>query len=199
MKAVIGAILLDDEARLPARAGDGRYGKVREPVLRVTAWARAFNATSKSGEFHIRTTDQIGQSPMRAPSVFNFFRPGFVPPGSSIATQKLVAPELQINTESQVTAYINFMKDAVEQGYGDFGARDVSSSYASEVALASTPDALIDRLDLLLTGQRLSAATRAAMRTAITSVPTSANNSALNRVRIAVLLALCSTEFLVQI
>ena len=199
MKAVIRAILLDDEARLPARSGDGRHGKVREPVLRLTAWARAFNANSKSGEFRIRTTDQIGQSPMRAPSVFNFYRPGFVPPGSAIAAQKLVAPELQINTESQVTAYINFMKDAIEQGYGDFGARDVFSSYASEIALASNPDALIDRVDLLLTGQRLSLATRSAMRTAITSVPTTANNAALNRARIAVLLALCSPEFLVQV
>jgi uncharacterized protein (DUF1800 family) len=199
MKAVIRAILLDDEARLPATAGDGRHGKVREPVLRVTAWARAFNASSKSNEFRIRTTSQIGQSPMRAPSVFNFYRPGFVPPGSAIATQKLVAPELQINTESQVTAYINFMQDMVEKGYGNFGDRDVSSSLASEVALASNPDALIDRVDLLLTGQRLSAATRSAMRRAIDSVPTTASNAALNRARIAVLLALCSPEFLVQI
>lgn len=199
MKAVIRAILLDDEARLPARAGDGRHGKVREPVLRLTAWARAFNASSKSGEFRIRTTDAIGQSPMRAPSVFNFYRPGFVPPGSAIATQKLVAPELQINTESQVTSYINFMKDAVEQGYGADNSKDVASSYGTEVGLASNPDALIDRVDLLLTGQRLSLATRSAMRTAITSVPTTANNAALSRARIAVLLALCSPEFLVQI
>ncbi len=199
MKAVLRAVLLDDEARLPASSGDGRHGKVREPVLRVTAWARAFNASSKSGDFRIRTTDQIGQSPMRAPSVFNFYRPGFVPPGSAIAAQKLVAPELQINTESQVTAYINFMQDTVEKGYGDFGARDVGSTYANEVALAATPDALIDRVDLLLTGQRLSPATRTAMRRAIDSVPTTANNSALTRARIAVLLALCCPEFLVQI
>ncbi len=199
MKAVLRAILLDVEASLPARAGDGRHGKVREPVLRLTAWARAFNATSKSGEFRIRSTDQIGQSPMRAPSVFNFYRPGFVPPGSAIATQKLVAPEFQINTESQVTSYINFMKDAVEQGYGADNSKDVASSYDSEASLASTPDALIDRVDLLLTGQRLTLATRSAMRTAIASVPTTASNAALTRARIAVLLALCSPEFLVQV
>ncbi|MFM7331549.1 MAG: DUF1800 family protein [Brachymonas sp.] len=199
LKSVLRAILLDNEARLPARAGDGRHGKVREPVLRVTAWARAFNASSKSGDFTIRSTDQIGQSPMRAPSVFNFFRPGFVPPGSAIAAARLVAPELQINTESQVTAYINFMQDMVEKGYGNFGDRDVFSSYASEIALATTPDALIDRVDLLLTGQRLSVLTRSAMRTAITSVPTTATNAALNRARIAILLAPCSPEFLVQV
>ena len=199
MKAVIRAILLDDEARLPARAGDGRHGKVREPVLRVTAWARAFGATSKAGDFRIRGTADIGQSVLEAPSVFNFYRPGFVPPGSAIATAGLVAPELQINTESQVTAYLNFMSDLVEKGYGDSGARDVASSYASEVALASNPDALIARVDLLLTGQRLSLATRDAMRRAIVSVPNTNSNAALNRARIAVLLALCSPEFLVQV
>jgi uncharacterized protein (DUF1800 family) len=199
MKAVLRAILLDDEARLPATIGDGRNGKVREPVLRLAAWARAFNASSKSGEFRIRTTDQIGQSPMRAPSVFNFYRPGFVPPGSAIANQKLVAPELQINTESQVTSYLNFMSSVVETGYGADNSKDVASGYTSEVALASNPDALIDRVDLLLTGQRLSSATRSAMRRAIESVPTTASNAALTRSRIAVLLALCSSEFLVQV
>jgi uncharacterized protein (DUF1800 family) len=197
MKAVIRAILLDDEARLPARTGDGRQGKAREPVLRLTAWARAFAASSKTGEFRIRQTSSIGQSPLSAPSVFNFFRPGFVPPGSAIAAAGLVAPELQIITESQVTAYLNFMSDVVEKGTGE--NRDVSSSYAKEVALASNSVALIDRVDLLLTGQRLSIATRNAMRTAIESVPVTATNAALNRARIAVLLALCSPEFLVQI
>ncbi len=194
MKAVIRAILLDDEARLPGKSGDGRHGKVREPVLRVTAWARAFEASSKTGEFRIRQTGQIGQSVMEAPSVFNFYRPGFVPPGSAIATAGLVAPELQINTESQVTAYLNFMASAVENGTGD--NRDVSCTYAAEVALASNPAALIDRVDLLLTGQRLSPTTRSAMLKAINSVPAT---SALQRARTAVLLALCSPEFLVQI
>lgn len=196
MRAVILAILLDDEARLPPRTGDGRHGKVREPVLRLTAWARAFNASSNSNEFRVRTTNQIGQSPMSAPSVFNFYRPGFVPPGSAIATQGLVAPELQINTESQVTSYINYMRGVVENGAGD--NNDVFSNLVAEQALASNPDALIDRVDLLLTGQRLSAATRSAMRTAILSVPTTATNANRTRARIAVLLTLCSPEFLVQ-
>jgi uncharacterized protein (DUF1800 family) len=197
MKALIRAVLLDDEARLPAKAGDGRHGKVREPVLRLTAWARAFGATSDSGEFRIRQTNNIGQTPLSAPSVFNFYRPGFVPPGSAIGAQKLVAPELQINTESQVTSYLNFMSDVVEKGTGD--NRDVKCSYTAEMALAATPDALIDRVGLLLTGQRLSPATRASIRTAIDSVAITASNAAATRTRIAVMLAVCSPEFLVQI
>jgi uncharacterized protein (DUF1800 family) len=197
MKAVIRAILLDSEARLQAKAGDGRLGKVREPVLRLTAWARSFGASSASGEFRIRQTNSIGQTPLSAPSVFNFYRPGFVPPGSAIGAQGLVAPELQINTESQVTAYLNFMSGVVENGTGD--NRDVSCGYAAEIALASNPDALIDRVDLLLTGQRMSSATRSAIRTAIESVKITDNNAARTRARIAVMLAVCCPEFLVQI
>jgi uncharacterized protein (DUF1800 family) len=201
MQAVIRAILLDAEARSPARSGDGRHGKVREPVLRLTAWARAFGATSTSGEFRIRETSWpgwgIGQTPLRPPSVFNFFRPGHVPPGSAIAGAGLVAPEFQIIGESQVTAYLNFMTYVVERGIGN--NEDVQCRYAAEVALASNPVALIDRVDLLLTGQRLGTATRTAMRTAIESVPTTATNAALNRARIAVLLTLCSPEFAVQL
>ena len=198
MKAVIRAILLDDEARLPPRTGDGRQGKVREPVLRLTAWARAFAASSKTGDVRIRqTTNNIGQTPLSAPSVFNYYRPGFVPPGSAIATAKLVAPEMQIITESQVTGYINFMSDSVTNGMGE--GQDLTCSYTAEMALASNPTALIDRMDLLLTGKRMSLSTRSALRTAIESVPLTATDAKLNRARIAVLLTLCSAEFLIQI
>ena len=200
MKAVIRAVLLDSEARSPALSGDGRHGKVREPVLRLTAWARAFGASSASGDFRIRETSWpgwgVGQTPLRPASVFNFYRPGYVPPGSAIANAGLVAPELQIIGESQVTAYLNFMSSVVESGIGK--DNDVLCRYASEVAAASNPGVLLDRLDLLLTGQRLSASTRSAIRTAIESVPMTASNAALNRVRIAVLLTLCSPEFMVQ-
>ena len=201
MKAVIRAILLDNEACLPARPGDGRHGKVREPVLRLTAWARAFGAISESREFRFRYTKKIGQTPLNPPSVFNFYRPGFVPPGSAIASAGLVAPELQINTESQVTSYLNFMWETMVNGAGEKKGEnlDVTCTYPIETAMASNPVALIERVDLLLTGQRLSSATRSAMRRAIDSVPTTASDAMLKRTRIAVLLALCSPEFLIQV
>jgi hypothetical protein len=37
---------------------------------------------------------------LRSPSVFNFFRPGYVPPNTRIGQQELVAPEFQIANES---------------------------------------------------------------------------------------------------
>ena len=49
LRAVVRAILLDAEARTDANAGGTQYGKLREPILRLAGWARAFGATSPSG------------------------------------------------------------------------------------------------------------------------------------------------------
>jgi uncharacterized protein (DUF1800 family) len=72
------------------------YGKLREPMLRLVAWARAYNVSSAGDNWAIGNTSdaatRLGQSPLRSPSVFNFYRPGYVPPNSSIAKLGLVAP-----------------------------------------------------------------------------------------------------------
>ena len=111
LKAVLKAILLDAEARDAAQLDDPDFGKLREPMLRFAAWARAFNASSASDAWAIGNTSdlatRLGQSPLRSPSVFNFFRPGYVPPNSSIAGASLVAPEFQITNESSVVGYLN--------------------------------------------------------------------------------------------
>lgn len=57
MKAVIKAILLDFEARSPGMVDIPAYGKQREPVLRVSAAARAFRKTPWSGTYSQSATD----------------------------------------------------------------------------------------------------------------------------------------------
>ncbi|MCB1087091.1 MAG: DUF1800 family protein, partial [Verrucomicrobiae bacterium] len=52
------------------------------------------------------TDATLSQSPQRAPSVFNWFLPDYVVPGP-LATAGLVAPELQVATESNVVNVIN--------------------------------------------------------------------------------------------
>jgi uncharacterized protein (DUF1800 family) len=200
MKAVLRAILLDGEARAAGGAEDPRFGKLREPVLRLAAWARAFGATSASGEFRIRSTSnassQLGQTPLRAESVFNFFRPGFVPANTRIAEAGLVAPEFQITGETSVAGYINFMRTVIASGVGQ--GNDVRSDHAAETALAVDAAALVDRIDLLLTGRRLRAGSRAAIRAAVEAIAPSASNAAINRARLAVFLVMVAPEFVVQ-
>ena len=80
MKSVLTAVLMDPEARDNAKANDAQWGKLREPLVRFGTWLRAFDAKSAKGNYTIWNLEDpvssVGQNPLRAPSVFNWFRPG---------------------------------------------------------------------------------------------------------------------------
>ncbi len=196
LRAVVRAILLDDEARSDAALSSTTAGKLREPVLRLTAWARAFGATSPSEAWAIGNTSNpgtsLGQSPLRSPSVFNFFRPGYVPPGSAMAALGLVAPEFQIAHESSVVGYLNYMQTTIASGRGD-----VRADYASWLPLADDPPALVGQLDLVLAGGQLELATRTTIGTAVGAMATGSDTARRNRLHAAILLVMASPEFLV--
>jgi hypothetical protein len=196
LRAVVRAILLDVEARNAAIAAQPTFGKLREPINRLTGWARAFNAASASGAWNTigdtsSTSNRLGQSPGRSPSVFNFFRPGYTPPNTAIATASLVAPEFQITNEPSVIAYVNYMSNLVP-ATGDF-----RPNYGDVVSLATDSAALVNEVDLRL-GARLSDATKTTIRGAVDAISATATNGPANRVYTAVLLTLASSEFLVQ-
>jgi uncharacterized protein (DUF1800 family) len=193
LKAVVRAILLDPEARNPdLNAPD--WGKVREPILRFSGWARAFGANSTNGVWAMPdTTDntiRLAQSPMRSASVFNFFRPRYVPPVTELARRHLVAPELQITDETSVAGYLNFLAIYVDRGW-----EDLQTSYAAEIALAPAPAALVARVALLLAGDAFSDRTAAAIAQAVSSIPPERPR---DRVRAAITLVAATPEYLVQ-
>jgi uncharacterized protein (DUF1800 family) len=195
MKAVIKAVLLDTEARNVSASNTS--GKLREPVLRLANWMRAFHAHSSSGRFQMGTMDDplwgLGQTPMRSPSVFNFFRPDYQPSNTEILKAKLFAPEMQITEEMSVTGYLNFMRDAIQNGTGI--SNDIQADYTAELALADTPEQLVDRINLLLMQNQMSSTLRSNILAAINLNP---GNSKLNRVYLAVFLTMASPEYIVQ-
>ncbi|RJG15041.1 DUF1800 domain-containing protein [Massilia cavernae] len=197
LKAVVRAILLDDEARSPSRLDDPAFGKQREPILRMSAWARAFDADSASGAWKVGNTSnpatRLGQSPLRSPSVFNFFRPGYVPPNSAIAGAGLVAPEFQSTNESSVVGYVNFMQRAVSRGFGD-----VRADYSSLLPLADDAGALLNELNLVLAAGQLSAPTVALLERAVGSMPARSDPARLKRIHAALTLVLAAPEFIIQ-
>ena len=202
MKSVFAAVLLDNEARSPAGLADPGFGRLREPMLRFVQWARSFGAGSTSGNWKIgdlsRPNDQLGQSPLRSPSVFNFFRPGYVPPSTSIAAARRVAPEFQLVNETSVGGYLNFMQNNV---LPKSTGRDVNAAYAGELALVLDPAALVQRLNLLLSANQLPAATQALIVGALASpavTDKSTDAVKLNRVYAAVLLVMASPSYLIQ-
>ncbi len=205
MRATIAAVLLDTEARDISMVAQPGFGKVREPVLRLVAWMRGFTARSASRNYLLGNTDSttssLGQSALRSPSVFNFYRPGYVPPNTSIAAANLVAPEFQILHETSVVGYSNFMRSIVRSGVGSNSPRDIQPDYTKELRLADDPDALIERVDLLLTYGTMSDETKNLIRDAVESVsvnPLLPQSGRENRVHLAVLFALSSPDFIVQ-
>ncbi len=207
MKAVITAILMDPEAR--DSAGDfsnPQYGKVREALLRYTEWARAFTAQSRTGSYYLGTTEDpiwgLGQMWLRSPTVFNWFAPGYVPPGTSIEQAGLVAPEMQMTNVSSVVGYLNYMQNAI--GSDANNGVDVFSSYDTELGLAATPDALLDRINLLLMAGEMDSTLRSEILNAVSAIPIPtgdqhAINAALEaRVQTAVYLTMASPSFCAQ-
>ena len=198
LRAVIKAILLDDEARRAPMAGDTTSGKLREPVVRFIQWARTFGVASPTGLWNIGNVSdpstRLGQSPLRSPSVFNFFRPGYVPPNSALGTLNLNAPEFQITNESTVVGWANWAQTFVQSGVGE-----TRPDYAAELALATDATALVKRVSLLLSGDTLSAATLATIGTAVGSISATTDAGKLNRVYAAIHLVLCAPEYLVQV
>ncbi len=222
MKSVFAAVLLDDEARSPVGLSAPTFGKLREPMVRLVQWGRTFGLTSKAGSWKLdeqgNPSDQLGQSPLRPGSVFNFFRPGYVPPSTALAASQQVAPEFQIVNESTVGGYLNYMQDRIRYGfsidsptvaehtYNNY-SRDITASYAAELLLVADVPALVNRLNLLMCAGQLSAGTRTLMISALSATalptPTATNTAAvldarLNRICAGVLMVLASAEYLIQ-
>lgn len=220
MGAMVKAILLDPEARDLAALSSQTFGKVREPILRLSAFLRAMDAQSDSKDYLIDNTDDaataLAQSPMRSASVFNFYRPGYAFPGGASSKAGLVAPELQIANESSTAAYVNYMRDVIQYGVGrsglkwDAARRDVQLSYVHDsnsvwLALAKASDAspLIDRIDQKLMYGSMSDSLKGEIKAAVESIsfriPTSPTSTEVNnRLRAALLLTVASPEFQVQ-
>jgi uncharacterized protein (DUF1800 family) len=217
LRAVWTAILLDDEARGAASQTNLRFGKLREPMLRLIQWARTFGVTSAAGSWKIFDTTnvdtELSQSPLRAPSVFNYFRPGFIPPGTAMATAKASAPEFQLVNEITVGVYLNYMQGVIRYGiscpkpsvpeasYASAYVPDVVASYAKELPLVTDAAQLVTRLNLVLCAGHLSSATRTLMVNALNATPVTAASSAsakLERIAAAVLMVMASAEYLIQ-
>ena len=122
---VMKAILTDTEATTPpALAAGDTYGKLREPLLRLTAMWRAFGAVAPAadqyGEINMTAgtnfEGSFGESPLEAPTVFNFYPPDFEQPGT-LADANKVAPEFAIVSEASTYSMGNVFNRFTQGGY----------------------------------------------------------------------------------
>jgi uncharacterized protein (DUF1800 family) len=200
MLAVIKAILLDQEARNPAFIVDPEHGKLREPFLRVTHLLRAFNFVVPTGvlpyNFPFATAAALGQYPLSAPSVFNFYLPDYEPPGV-IGGAGLVGPEFQILNSDSGVKTLNAFYSVIERALGEIFPLDLSP----QAQLSGSTAMLVDNVDLLLTHGTLSDQTRAKVIAAVdgvtsTMVP-SGSSLGITKAHMAVYLIMVSPDYAV--
>ena len=208
--AVVRAILLDSEAR-DAPAG-ARAGKMKEPLLRLTQYWRAYGARAASGKFGVARNFSggvgavFGEGPGLSPSVFNFYSTSYAPPGE-IASQGLVAPETQLATEYLNTQSTNFFwTQATARTTTQAATLNIDDMFADtseEIGKAANSDALIDRVAARLLGSEaaMSPALRAQTRAQVdrTTIPATNPATAINtRVGDAIFFVVTSPEYAVQ-
>jgi uncharacterized protein (DUF1800 family) len=220
LAAVFKAILTDVEATQDSGLTNPSFGKLREPMVRVAQWARTFKVSSIKGTWKIgnpnySAVNALGQSPLQAPSVFNFFRPGYVPPNTSLASMQYTAPEFQLVNESTTASYINYLEDILVNGIwvrapelitspSDKTATDgfdIAPDYTAEMNLAGNAPALFARLNLLLCAGQLSDATLKDMINVFVVDKTNSasnDNSKRSYVAKAIMFVMCCAEYLVQ-
>lgn len=197
LKAVLRAILLDPDARDATRiANDPNWGKLREPIVRWVHFLRTFSLPNTEGRAYYdfnRMTPAFGQWPLGAPSIFNFYRPTYSPPGP-LKAEKILAPEFQITHEFTVAATHNEFHWWISlDADGLYGIHRDNRQWLD--ALAGNTAALVDELDVLLTYGTLSPVSRAAMIEAIDAVPGYLGNK--GRAKMALKLFFVSPDYIV--
>jgi uncharacterized protein (DUF1800 family) len=178
MKSVLDAVLMDPEARTPEARGDAS-GMIREPYLRIVALMRAFKARNSRTPptFPVVCSSfptWLGQQPLWAPSVFNFYLPDHRPAGE-LRDRGLFSPEMEIASTDRLINTENFIQRVIDRGMDPFttAAADVLfCDFSHAQSISANAGALVDYLDSLLTWGSLSATTRQAVITAVQSQAT---------------------------
>ena len=167
LAAVIKQILLDPEAR--ATNPPANFGKVREPLLRLTAVMRAWQfqlpAATAYGEIRMGMTNPTGsyaQRPLGAPTVFNFYEPDYQPPGP-VADANLYSPEMQIINEGTTYSISNSLADYTYRYYVGMTnpPTDRPLINVTELSnLAATPASMVDLVNRRMFYGQMTANTR---------------------------------------
>ncbi len=210
MKAVVRAILLDPEARGDAKT-DPNFGKLREPVQFVTNFLRAFGVRSadglgqSDGYLHGRSEyTGMGQIPFQSPTVFNYYPPGYVIPGTAT-----VGPEFALMTTGTAVQRANFMNRyvfssipvAVSNPNAPNGTSLDWSDLQALAAADPTGNLLVDELNRRMLHGTMTDQMKSTILPVVTSVTMASpplSSQTLSRVQQAVYLVATSSQYQVQ-
>ncbi len=196
--AVVKAILLDSEARdVRWSAGSPSFGRLKEPVQRAMTIGRVGHLERQTnllwwtwGDFNATAFQEPGYSP----SVFNFFRPSYQPPGL-LTANGLVGPAFQITDSYSCISFPNKLWEITEQGFAYAGLYNFPADYSDLVPLATNAPVLLDQVNYLFCGGTMTATTRDNILNTVQQIP---SYDTLMRTRLAVYLAATCPEGAVQ-
>ncbi len=186
MQAVAAAILLDAEAR----RGDSQTtavatdGKLREPVVMMVGLARAFHANTDGTGF-TGQSGSMSQSLFNSGSVFNFFPPQSLIPGTT-----LNGPEFAIFNTATSLNRVNFINTLV---YGKLSS--TTTVDFTPVINAGTPDQMVSWLNNLFLHGTMSSQMQSSIMTALGAV---SNTDTTNLAKTAIYLVTSSSQYQVQ-
>jgi uncharacterized protein (DUF1800 family) len=191
MRAVITAIFTDPEARANDEGGNDQLadGHLQEPGLFLAGMVRAFGGQMNDQNYYASELASMGQDIFTPPSVFNYYSPTYVVPGTTLS-----GPEFEIHTPNNAIVRANEVEGLFFSGwqnpvltYGPGTTVDVTAF----VPLASNPTLLVNALDLTLTHGVMPAA----MKTAIVNAVAADTLGAVNQVQTACYLILTSNYY----
>lgn len=192
LQAVISAILSDPEARGDVKTDPG-YGKLREPVLFLTAAARALG-TASDGVYFTQQANDLSEDVFDADSVFNFYPPDYVVPGTN-----LLGPEFALQNASTAINRYNFGNTFAFGTIGPLatlpGATGTQPNWSALQSLAASPNSLVSELNNLLMHGSMPAAMQTTLLSAVALVPAS---DPLTRAKTAFYLTITSPEYQVE-
>jgi hypothetical protein len=189
--AVVTAILTDTEARgdAPATAG---FGHLREPALFITSVMRNLGGQS-DGVLLRSASNNMGQPIYQPQSVFSFYPPSFILPGS-----QTLAPEFAIDDAATALARANFVNTVIMDG-GVTPDPTVTGSTGTTIDLTALaaitePTAMIAQLNQTLLHGSLSSQAGAVIQTALGA----ASTTELAAAQAATYLMLTSAQYQVE-
>lgn len=199
--AVIMQVLLDPEARSAPTANSG---KPREPLLKLTAMWRAWDAQMPAADSYANIamgmtspTGTFGQRPLGADTVFNFFEPDYQQPGI-IAVAGLFSPEFQTLNESTLTSSSNSYYTYSWNSYVGMSSPPNNRpllNLAPLVGLASNPAAMVDEINKRMLYGSMSSGMRATLLNMLTFMD---GATAIDKARTLVYVTALSPEYAVQ-
>jgi len=207
--ATVKAVLMDQEARNPGT--NPNFGKLREPVIRLSHLWRAFSITpgtrgSNRGEYNTYSpalrdiNGQIGQAVLRSPSVFNFYHPDYAPNGP-VLDAALMGPEFEIFTDGNIIATAGRLNNQIHRFYKQTTSQSdlqpSSLDFSKELALVSDPQALLDHMNLLMMSGSMSTEMNDILLTHIQSLPNDDKGN-IRKIQDALSLIIASPEYLIQ-